>query len=78
MVVVDGLAVTLAPVVALNPVAGDHEKVGAPKLVVAVSPTDPPLQNIVDDGVTFTTRLPQSAAMNCPYVVVFESVVPLI
>ena len=40
-VVVAGLAVTLAPVVALNPVAGDHTYVFAPP---ALSVVEPPVQ----------------------------------
>ena len=50
--VTDGDAVTVAPVVALNPVDGFHVYVNAPE---AVSPTDPDGQMSDDDGVIVTT-----------------------
>lgn len=43
--------VTVAPVVALSEVAGDHVYVVAP---LAVSDADAPLQIVADDGVTLT------------------------
>lgn len=49
--VVDGLAVTVAPVVVLKPVAGDHEYVEAP---LAVNATEPPEQMAGADGVMLT------------------------
>ena len=46
-----GLAVTVAPVVALKPVDGDHEYVEAP---LAVSDTELPVQILGAVGVTLT------------------------
>ena len=52
MVVLDGLAVTLAPLVAERPVAGDQEKLVAP---LAERDTFAPLQIEGEAGVTDTT-----------------------
>jgi hypothetical protein len=52
VVVLDGLAVTLAPLVAERPVAGDQEKLVAP---LAESATLAPLQIVGEAGVTDTT-----------------------
>ena len=46
-----GFAVTVAPVVALNPVEGDHEYVEAP---VAKRDTELPEHIIAEEGVTLT------------------------
>lgn len=47
-----GEAATVAPVVPLNPVAGDHEYVVAP---LAVSVVLPPVQMVLESGVTVIT-----------------------
>lgn len=51
MVVDDGVAVTVAPVVALRPVAGNHEYVEPPLAVMVVAL---PLHNVVVPPVTVT------------------------
>ena len=56
MVVTVGLAVTVAPVVALNPVAGDHVKLAATD-DVAVSDLLPPAHIDVGDGEIDTVGL---------------------
>ena len=56
-----GVAVTLAPFVALSPVAGDHEYVFAP---LAVSTVFCPLQ-IVMSGETVTTGIGFTVTVTC-------------
>jgi len=51
VVVEAGVAVTLAPVVALRPVAGAHVYVVAP---LAVNPVPVPEHTVAEDGVTVT------------------------
>jgi len=48
VVVEDGFAVTLAVLVALNPVEGLHAYVPPPPAPLAVSTTEPPLQKVVE------------------------------
>ena len=51
VVVNDGAAIIVVPVDALKPVNGDQLYAFAPS---AVKVTEPPLHNVVDDGLIFT------------------------
>ena len=58
MVFVAGLAVTVAPVVALRPVAGDQEKVAFGLFEMALSVIEPPEQIVAALGAMLTVGAP--------------------